>query len=111
MLAAWHLELVALIGAASLVLGFVGWRVLRGWRWQQPLPRTLWVVEHGGGIQSHWVYANGEVGRPRTLRCDYLGPRLLRLNVGGECLWLWPDSAPGDAQRQLRRLLLYIPQR
>ncbi|MCL7930314.1 hypothetical protein [Halomonas llamarensis] len=111
LLAVWRLELVAVIGVASLALGFLGWRVFCGWRWQQPLSRTLWVVERGGGIQSHWVYANGEVGHLQALRCDYLGPRLLCLNVGGERLWLWPDSAPGDAQRQLRRLLLYIPQR
>ncbi|MDR5898579.1 hypothetical protein QC823_06225 [Halomonas vilamensis] len=110
-LAVWHLEFVAVLGAASLVLVFWGWRVLCGWRWRQPLIRTLWVVEHEGSVQSHWIYASGEVSHTRTLRCDYLGPRLLRLNVGGERLWLWPDSAPVDAQRQLRRLLLYIPQR
>lgn len=110
LLAAWYLELVAVIVAAILVLAVLGWRVFCGWRWRQPLARTLWVVERGGGVQGHWVYASGEVGHTQELRCDYLGPRLLRLNVGGERLWLWPDSAPCDAQRQLRRLLLYIPQ-
>lgn len=111
LLAAWYLEAVAVIVAASMALGFLGWRVFCGWPWPQSLSRTLWVVERGGNVQGYWVHASGEVGHTQDLRCDYLGPWLLRLNVGGERLWLWPDSAPGDAQRQLRRLLLYVTQR
>ena len=119
-LAAWYLEFAALLSVEVLVIGLVAIALvatglvvtgLCRWRWRQPGSRTLWVVASAGGIQSHWVYGSGDVGHTQVLRCDYLGPRLLRLNVGGERLWLWPDSAPHDAQRQLRRLLLYIPQR
>ncbi|MYL23894.1 hypothetical protein [Vreelandella massiliensis] len=104
-LAAWQLELAAALSLGLLAIVFCGWR------WHPPASRTLWVEERAGVIQSHWVYDSGDVGHTQMLRCDYLGPRLMRLNVGGERLWLWPDSAPYDAQRKLRRLLLYIPER
>lgn len=105
LLALWQLEPVIALGVASAAVS------LCVWRWERPAPRTLHVIEHAGRIQGQW-YGDTERATPvRALRCDYLGPCLMGINVGGERLWLWPDSAPREAQRELRRLLLQSPER
>ncbi|KAA0014390.1 hypothetical protein F0A17_01680 [Billgrantia pellis] len=60
-----------------------------GWRW-------LWRPDGESELQ------------PVTLRCIYLGPWLMGLVVDGRSLWLWPDSAPSEALRQLRRALIRV---
>ncbi|NVF15683.1 hypothetical protein HUO07_16080 [Halomonas sp. QX-1] len=38
------------------------------------------------------------------VRCDYLGPWLIGLYVGKQRVWLWPDSAPSEQLREVRKL-------
>lgn len=67
------------------------------------------LVEHAGSaLQGRWLQSNGELSHPYAIRCTYLGPNLIGLNVGIQNVWLWPDSAPYSAQRELRRLLILI---
>ena len=62
-----------------------------------------------GETSAAWRDHPDEAWRPVALRCDYLGPWLIGLRVEGRRLWLWPDSADGEALRRLRRELLPLP--
>lgn len=44
------------------------------------------------------------LGGEYQVRCDYLGPWLIGLYVGKQRIWLWPDSAPPERLREVRRL-------
>ncbi|WNL37845.1 hypothetical protein RN346_11065 [Halomonas sp. PAMB 3232] len=56
-------------------------------------------------LYARWIKACGEPYDAVLLRCHYLGPWLLELDVGGARLWLWPDSVSAQDHRALRRLL------
>ncbi|WP_252109014.1 MULTISPECIES: hypothetical protein [unclassified Halomonas] len=56
-------------------------------------------------LYARWIKACGEPSEAVLLRCHYLGPWLLGLDVGGARLWLWPDSVSASDHRALRRLL------
>lgn len=100
----------ACLGAVAAGLGCaVGGLWL--WRERTRAPRgTLDISVMQTGIQGrfrplHSTVTNGPV--PATwapLRCDYLGPWLIGLRLDGRRLWLWPDSAPAEARRRVRRL-------
>lgn len=85
----------------------LGWQGLR--RYQTVCgtrqTTTLWVEHTASALQGRWLQRNGELSPPCLLRCTYLGPKLIGLNVGGQKVWLWSDSAPYSDQRELRRLL------
>ena len=84
----------------------LGWHGIR--RYQtvfHPTTATLWVEYTSSALKGRWLQSNGELSFPYTIRCTYLGPNLIGLNVGGQTVWLWPDSAPYSAQRELRLLL------
>lgn len=90
----WHLHRSARVGE---LLALPGDNDTLAWRWREPgaLPgRQPGLCRH----EPAW--------RDVTLRCRYLGPCLLALQFEGRTLWLWPDSAPPDALRRLRRYLL-----
>lgn len=71
--------------------------------------KTLQIEPSTSALLGRWLQSNGELSHPQPLKCHYLGPFLIGLKVGGEHLWLWPDSAPANAQRELRRYLLLYP--
>ncbi|WNK19241.1 hypothetical protein P1P91_10235 [Halomonas piscis] len=64
------------------------------------------------GVQGRFLPFPGSAGAPSAalpavwapLECDYLGPWLAGLRLGGKRLWLWPDSAPAEGRRRLRRV-------
>ncbi|WP_245791893.1 hypothetical protein [Modicisalibacter ilicicola] len=91
--------LVVVLAALCLALG-------REWRREQPWA-LRWIPGPGGGWQTRRTDAEG--WRDVALSCDYLGPWLIGLRVGGERRWLWPDSASRESRRALRRLLLWSP--
>ncbi|XKF16450.1 hypothetical protein LL947_04705 [Halomonas sp. BLK-85] len=66
----------------------------------------LWIEPTDNALQGRWLQNNGEMSHPHSLLCRYLGPYLICLGVGGRNIWLWPDSAPLQAQRELRRYLI-----
>ncbi|WP_447928567.1 hypothetical protein [Vreelandella sp. EE27] len=66
---------------------------------------TLYIQPLDDALYARWVLASGDLDDQQPLRCHYLGPWLLGLEVGGERLWLWPDSLRGENHRALRRLL------
>lgn len=68
--------------------------------------KTLQVESAADALQGRWLLHNGELSHSHRLGCHYLGPFLICLDVGGKKIWLWPDSAPAQAQRELRRYLL-----
>nr|WP_298058188.1 hypothetical protein [uncultured Halomonas sp.] len=45
-----------------------------------------------------------KLSEEHQVRCDYLGPWLIGLYVGKQRIWLWPDSAPAEHLREVRRL-------
>ncbi|QNU65160.1 hypothetical protein HZS52_13860 [Vreelandella titanicae] len=47
---------------------------------------------------------NEALGDTDRVRCDYLGPWLIGLYVGKQRVWLWPDSAPQQSLREVRKL-------
>lgn len=74
--------------------------------WQRERPWALrWVPGGDGGWQRRLI--SGDEWHPVSVRCDYLGPWLIGLKVAGRRHWLWPDSAPGEQRRALRRVLLW----
>lgn len=87
-----------------------GWQGIR--RYQtifqtifRPKTATLWIEHTPDALQGRWLQSNGELSYPYALRCIYLGANLIGLKIGGQTVWLWPDSAPYSAQRELRLLL------
>lgn len=113
-------------GLSLLAWQFAGWGLLllvwllglillsvffsRAWPFsahqQQWQTKTLWVEPAAHVLKGRWQQSNGELSHPHALTCRYLGPYLICLKVGGRSLWLWPDSASPQAQRELRRYLL-----
>lgn len=105
-LAGWGLLLLVwLVGLILLSVFFS-----RAWPFsahqQQRQTKTLWVEPAANVLKGRWLQSNGELSHPHALTCRYLGPYLICLKVGGRSLWLWPDSASPQAQRELRRYLL-----
>ncbi|MGY4878342.1 hypothetical protein ACLUEY_10710 [Vreelandella aquamarina] len=99
---AWRPEWMLMLVPALIF----SWQSIR--RYQTvfcPRTVTLWVEHTPDALQGRWLQSNGELSYPYALRCTYLGPNLIGLNVGGQKIWLWPDSAPDSAQRELRLLL------
>mgnify|MGYP006896996719 FL=1 len=100
---------VGLAGAILLCVIFARRGVFSSKQQAQPT-KTLWIEPATNALQGRWLQSNGELSHPHLLTCRYLGPYLLCLEVGGLTIWLWPDSASPQAQRELRRyLLLYRP--
>ncbi|MDN6179906.1 MAG: hypothetical protein L0I84_02730 [Halomonas subglaciescola] len=111
----------ALFGAGVVIIGACLGGVAAGlggvavsvWLWRQrahALRGTLDISVMQAGIQGRFRPLHGTLTNapmPETwvpLRCDYLGPWLIGLRLGGRRLWLWPDSAPVEARRRVRRL-------
>lgn len=65
---------------------------------------------HGRWLLGDRQPGKGDLMRDEALseahqvRCDYLGPWLIGLYVGKQRVWLWPDSAPAESLREVRRL-------
>ncbi|GAB2716613.1 hypothetical protein [Halomonas garicola] len=106
-----------LLGLAAwvvgLCLGFIAATVCAAlgalWLWQarRREPRgTLEVSVDETSVQGRFLPVPSTALPPvwAPLECDYLGPWLAGLRLGGKRLWLWPDSAPADARRRLRRV-------
>lgn len=89
------------------------------WLWRERVRRVrgtleVHIAETSGQrseIQGRFTPASGGLTAGTALpehrvalRCDYLGPWLMGLTLGGRRLWLWPDSAPAESRRRLRRL-------
>jgi len=55
-------------------------------------------------IDSRAVLPSDALSEEHQVRCDYLGPWLIGLYVGKQRIWLWPDSAPAEHLREVRRL-------
>lgn len=55
-------------------------------------------------IESRAVLPSDALSEEHQVRCDYLGPWLIGLYVGKQRIWLWPDSAPAEHLREVRRL-------
>lgn len=100
----------ACLGAVAAGLGcLIGGVWL--WRERANAPRgTLDISIMQAGIQGRFRLPHDPAtheSMPATwvpLRCDYLGPWLIGLRLGNRRLWLWPDSAPVEARRRVRRL-------
>jgi toxin CptA len=91
---------LALLGI--LWLGLLAWHLgCRGVRGELRL-----VAEEGGGGRWCWRPAREPAWQDVELRCRYLGPWLIALQLAGRTLWLWPDSADRESLRQLRRWLV-----
>ncbi|RCV89585.1 hypothetical protein DU506_12960 [Vreelandella rituensis] len=56
---------------------------------------------------AQWQTSQQRPGPDCSVQCDYLGPWLIGLRVAGRRIWLWPDSAPAEQRRVLRRWLRY----
>ncbi|GAA3901619.1 hypothetical protein GCM10022228_10530 [Halomonas cibimaris] len=90
------------------------WCALSGiwlWRARRQAPRgALEVSVDEAGIMGRFLPEPGSSEAASAglsdawvpLHCDYLGPWLAGLWLGGKRLWLWPDSAPAEARRRLR---------
>ncbi|WP_104201934.1 hypothetical protein [Billgrantia saliphila] len=102
----------ALLGYASiwLVASGVIWLVALGvWlRRRQPCGELRLVPGPDAGWRWLWRPEGESESQPVTLRCVYMGPWLVGLVLDGRSLWLWPDSAPREALRQLRRALIRV---
>ncbi|MGS2744027.1 hypothetical protein ACU6TU_10615 [Halomonas sp. LS-001] len=104
---AWRPEWMALL-VPALILGWQGLHRYQGVCGAQQMA-TLWVEHTAGALQGRWLQSNGELSYPYALTSTYLGPCLVGLNIGGQRVWLWPDSAPSSSQRELRLLLTSLP--
>ncbi|WP_346797634.1 protein YgfX [Halomonas sp. Bachu 37] len=97
----WLGSVMVALGVLLLCLAAIAW-VQRS----QPCG-TLWLSEKGAELQSYWELQHGGLGPACRVRCRYLGPWLIGLDVAQQGLWLWPDSASASERRELRRLLRY----
>lgn len=113
---AWCCQFLLAVLVTGVVLHFgpswlrvpaVGWLVpLAWWLWRGQVRGVLHMhPEAAGNWRWSWQPEPTVEAVPVRLTCDYLGPWLLALKLDGRRTWLWPDSAPGDALRQLRRAL------
>ncbi|WP_140162444.1 hypothetical protein [Billgrantia desiderata] len=94
-------------GPSWLAVPAVGWLLpLAWWLWRGQVRGVLHMhPEAAGNWRWTWQPEPAAEAVPVRLTCDYLGPWLIALELNGRRAWLWPDSAPGDALRQLRRAL------
>ncbi|MFG6668057.1 hypothetical protein ACGK9R_13250 [Halomonas sp. HNIBRBA4712] len=72
--------------------------------WRQPTG-TLVVQQKGEALFARWQHPMSDPGDELPVRCHYLGPWLLGLEIGSRRVWLWPDSLPDEMHRELRRRL------
>ncbi|WP_197030627.1 hypothetical protein [Halomonas sp. BC04] len=102
--------LALLIGHGSAWLAGLGlaWLLLVAWRLEQGHAcGELRIVPEGKvGCRWHWRPEPGEERHDVALRCHYLGPWLIALEIDGRRLWLWPDSSSRESLRQLRHWLV-----
>lgn len=107
------------VGLATLgywvggVLTFLAVAVLgggHGWRAYLRQPKKqLYITSSASLLHARWLQERGQQGHALELsneyqlRCDYLGPWLIGLYVGKQRLWLWPDSAPSESLREVRK--------
>ncbi|MFQ3788139.1 hypothetical protein [Halomonas sp. A29] len=113
---AWICQgLLALVVAGTVLVQAPGWLGLLALMWLLPLSWGLWrgqvqgelemLSEVGGGWRWSWRPAAAAEAFPVELRCAYLGPWLIGLDIDGRRTWLWPDSTSPAALRELRRAL------
>ncbi|MEQ5802332.1 protein YgfX [Halomonas sp. H10-9-1] len=89
--------LAATLGLGALVIGCT---------LDQPQGELSAELLPGGALEWRWRAAGGATLQPVSLHCDYLGPWLIGLRLNGRRLWLWADSCPAAAHRELRRYLI-----
>ncbi|MGR2737514.1 hypothetical protein ACUY1T_03580 [Billgrantia sp. Q4P2] len=113
---AWVCQwLLALVVTGTVLAQAPDWLTLPALAWLLPLGWWLWrgqargelqmLPEAGGGWRWLWRPAAAAEAVPVKLRCAYLGPWLLALDIERRRTWLWPDSASSAALRELRRAL------
>ncbi|QOR39244.1 hypothetical protein HNO52_12515 [Billgrantia diversa] len=113
---AWGSQwLLGLAVSGDVVVHAPGWLTLVALAWLLPLGWWLWRGQARGELQMlpkagggwHWLWrpAAAVEAAHVELRCAYLGPWLIALEIGHRRAWLWPDSASPAALRQLRRAL------
>ncbi|MFW3614445.1 hypothetical protein [Billgrantia antri] len=90
-----------------LTLPAVAWLVALGvWLWRgQPRGELLMQPETDGGWRWSWRREAAAEAVSVRLRCVYLGPWLIALDIDQCRTWLWPDSASRESLRQVRRAL------
>lgn len=114
---AWCSQWLLALAVTGVVLRHAPeWLVVPALAWLVPLGWWLWrgqvrgelhmLPEPGGGWRWLWQPGLAAEAQPARLRCTYLGPWLIGLEIGGRRTWLWPDSAPRQGLRQLRRALV-----
>lgn len=84
------------------------------WRAYTQAPKGLLCLSStGASCHGRWLLpfdpeqpmnSRPSLGDEYQVRCDYLGPWLIGLYVGKQRIWLWPDSAPPERLREVRRL-------
>lgn len=109
--------LLALAVSGALLRYAPGWLAVPALAWLGPLGWWLWrgqargqlhmLPEPDGGWRWLWQPTLAAEAQPAGLRCRYLGPWLIGLKMDGRKVWLWPDSAPRQELRQLRRALVH----
>lgn len=120
-LARWAHGLLSLVLLALLVRYGATWLagLAMAWLVLMALLLTAWRRERGRvcgelrivpqektGCRWDWRPRSGHERQDVTLRCRYLGPWLIALEIDGSRLWLWPDSSSRESLRQLRRWLV-----
>ncbi|MBA2779495.1 hypothetical protein [Billgrantia kenyensis] len=99
---------VLIHGPGWLAVPAVAWLLLLGgWLWRGQARGELHMLpEPQGGWSWSWRPESADEAVPVRPGCTYLGPWLIALEIDGRTTWLWPDSAPASALRQLRRALV-----
>ncbi|WP_144062959.1 hypothetical protein [Litchfieldella anticariensis] len=80
------------------------------WSWCRERPwQCRWIPGDGHG--GCWQYrdAMDSPWQDVSVKVTYLGPWLIALAMDGRHYWLWPDSAPPQVLRDLRRNLVAHP--
>ncbi|PMR77027.1 hypothetical protein [Billgrantia endophytica] len=105
------------LAVAGLLIGYgAAWLALLAGVW---VAAVMWLLkreavggelrmvpETAGGCRWYWrTEAEGE-WQDVALRCRYLGPWLMALELNGRTFWLWPDSSHVESLRQLRCQLI-----
>lgn len=97
--------------AMMMLGGVLGWRA----HLRQPkgvlsltstalLFRGRWLLSGDQRPAQGALMLNDALIAEYQVRCDYLGPWLIGLYVGKQRVWLWPDSAPAESLREVRKL-------
>ena len=85
---------------AGMAVAVVGGALV--WRGYQRQPTgVLSLISTASLFYGRWLPCEQ---RPAENGCDYLGPWLIGLYVGKQRVWLWPDSAPSEQLREVRKL-------